>query len=46
VVAEVITSEPCAPAQRIVWVVDNGTIHRRPQGIDRPDQRSRRAPAA
>jgi hypothetical protein len=35
VVAEVITGEPCAPAQRIAWVVDDGTIHRRPQG-DRP----------
>jgi DDE superfamily endonuclease len=35
-VAEVMTTEPHASAQRVFWVVDNGTIHRGNKAIDRP----------
>jgi DDE superfamily endonuclease len=34
-VAEVMTSEPYASAQRVFWVVDNGTIHRGHKAVDR-----------
>jgi hypothetical protein len=34
-VAEVMTSEPYASAQRVFWVVDNGTIHRGEKAITR-----------
>jgi hypothetical protein len=34
-VADVMTSEPYASAQRVFWVVDNGTIHRGQKAIDR-----------
>jgi hypothetical protein len=34
-VAEVMTVEPYASAQRVFWIVDNGTIHRGQKAIDR-----------
>ncbi len=34
-VADVMTTEPYASAQRVFWVVDNGTIHRGQPAIDR-----------
>jgi hypothetical protein len=34
-VADVMTTEPYASAQRVFWVVDNGTIHRGQHAIDR-----------
>jgi transposase len=34
-VEEVMTTEPYASAQRVFWVVDNGTIHRGQKAIDR-----------
>jgi DDE superfamily endonuclease len=34
-VAEVMTAEPYASAQRVFWIVDNGTIHRGQHAIDR-----------
>jgi DDE superfamily endonuclease len=34
-VDDVMTTEPYASAQRVFWVVDNGTIHRGPKAIDR-----------
>jgi hypothetical protein len=34
-VAEVMSSEPYASAQRVFWVVDNGTIHRGEKAIAR-----------
>ena len=34
-VADVMSSEPYASAQRVFWVVDNGTIHRGQKAIDR-----------
>ena len=34
-VADVMTAEPYASAQRVFWVVDNGTIHRGQKSIDR-----------
>src|SRR5215207_1851040 len=33
-VEEVMTSEPYASAQRVFWVVDNGTSHRGQKAID------------
>jgi DDE superfamily endonuclease len=34
-VADVMTSEPYASAQRVFWVVDNGTIHRGQKAVTR-----------
>jgi hypothetical protein len=34
-VADVMTTEPYASARRVFWVVDNGTIHRGQNAIDR-----------
>ena len=34
-VADVMASEPYASAQRVFWVVDNGTIHRGQRAVDR-----------
>jgi hypothetical protein len=34
-VEEVMSTEPYASAQRVFWVVDNGTIHRGQKAIDR-----------
>jgi hypothetical protein len=34
-VGEVMNTEPYASAQRVFWVVDNGTIHRGQKAIDR-----------
>jgi hypothetical protein len=34
-IEEVMTSEPYASAQRVFWVVDNGTIHRGAKAIER-----------
>jgi hypothetical protein len=34
-VADVMTTEPYASAQRVFWVVDNGTIHRGDNAIER-----------
>jgi hypothetical protein len=34
-IAEVMTTDPNASAQRVFWVVDNGTIHRAQKAIDR-----------
>jgi hypothetical protein len=34
-VSDVMTTEPYASAQRVFWVVDNGTIHRGQKAIDR-----------
>jgi hypothetical protein len=34
-VEEVMTTEPYASAQRVFWVVDNGTIHRGQKATDR-----------
>jgi hypothetical protein len=34
-VADVMTSEPYASAQRVFWVLDNGTVHRGQRAIDR-----------
>jgi hypothetical protein len=34
-VADVMTTEPYASAQRVFWVIDNGTIHRGQKSIDR-----------
>jgi hypothetical protein len=34
-VADVMSTEPYASAQRVFWVVDNGTIHRGQKAIDR-----------
>jgi hypothetical protein len=34
-VEEVLTTEPYASAQRVFWVVDNGTIHRGQKATDR-----------
>lgn len=33
--ADVMTTEPYASAQRVFWIVDNGTIHRGQNAIDR-----------
>ena len=49
-VADVMTSEPYASAQRVFWVVDNGTIHRGQKAIDAPpgrlaEPRARPSPA-
>ena len=34
-VARVMTAEPYASAERVFWVVDNGTVHRGQRSIDR-----------
>jgi len=34
-VADVMTTEPYASARRVFWVVDDGTIHRGQEAIDR-----------
>ena len=34
-VADVMTTDPYASAQRVFWIVDNGTIHRGQKAIDR-----------
>ena len=34
-VADVMSTEPYASAQRVFWVVDNGTVHRGQKAIDR-----------
>ena len=34
-VAQVMTAEPYASADRVFWVVDNGSSHRGPKAIDR-----------
>jgi hypothetical protein len=38
-VDQVMTTEPCASAHRVFWVVDNGSSHRGQASIDRLEGR-------